>query len=56
MDIRIRGVRDGVQRVLEERIKREQQVVDARITVVKNQMEENKERVQKKIRGIKDRL
>ena len=36
LDTKVRGVREGIQRVFDERIKRERDVVDSRILTVRN--------------------
>ena len=45
LDTKVRGVREGIQRVFDERIKREKDVVDSRILTVRNQMDNNKEKI-----------
>ena len=56
LDTKVRGVREGIQRVFDERIKREKDVVDSRILAVRNQMDNNKEQISLKLRSLKDRM
>ena len=56
IDSRVRGVKEGVQRVIEEKIKREKDVVESRIGSLRKQMEENRDKIGQKVRGLKDRL
>lgn len=56
IDAKVRGVREGVQRVLEEKVKREKEIVESRISSLRQQMDDNKERISQKMRGLKDRM
>lgn len=56
IDSKVRGVKEGVQRVIEEKVKREKDVVDSRIGSLRKQIDENRDKVGQKVRGLKDRL
>ena len=56
IDSKARGVKEGVQRVIEEKVKREKDVVDSRIGSLRKQIDENRDKVGQKVRGLKDRL
>ena len=56
LDAKVRGVREGVQRVLEEKVKREKEIVESRISSLRQQMDDNKEKIGQKMRALKDRM
>ena len=56
IDSKVRGVKEGVQRVIEEKVKREKDIVETRIGSLRKQMDENRDKISQKVRGLKDRL
>ena len=56
IDSKVRGVKEGEQRVIEEKVKREKDIVETRIGSLRKQMVENRDKISQKVRGLKDRL
>lgn len=45
IDSKVKGVKEGIHRVIEEKVKREKDIVDSRISTLRKQMDDNQNKI-----------